>query len=677
MFLELFSEEIPSRMQARASEDLRRLVCAGLSEAGLDYKDANVEVTPRRLALHILGLARKSPDISERRKGPRIDAPAQAIEGFLRANSLDSVEQCEISEDKKGRFYTVTTKQPGKSAAEIISRLIPEVVRSFPWEKSMRWGSGKLRWVRPLHSIVCIVDGKPVKFTVEGIESGNSTYGHRFMASQAIQVASYEEYRQKLAAAYVELSSARRQDIILGEATKLADDAGLELVDDPGLLVEAAGLVEWPQVLIGDFDENFLEVPAEALIISLKKHQKCFALRNKKTGALTNRFIMVANLVAEDGGKAIVNGNERVIRARLSDARFFWEQDCKRSLAAMLPRLQHIIFHAKIGSQAERTEKIMALSGELAVITGADKAAAMRAAELAKADLVSDMVGEFPALQGIMGGYYARQQGEDTEVAEAIATHYQPQGPSDSVPNAPVSVVVAIADKLNTLADFWAIDEKPTGSKDPYALRRAALGVVRLVLENNLRLPLKQILVKHGLDETTANDLLEFFADRLRVYLRDLGARHDLLDAVFGPGNQDDLLMIVRRVDALAVFLSSDDGANLLSGIRRAANILRIEEKRDGEEFSTRADKKLFAQVEEKNLYEAISNLGRQATKAMDEEDFTGAMHHMAGLRQPVDVFFDSVTVNDAIPEVRKNRLCLLNQIRQLAGKIADFSRIE
>jgi glycyl-tRNA synthetase beta chain len=343
----------------------------------------------------------------------------------------------------------------------------------------------------------------------------------------------------------------------------------------------------------------------------------------------------------------------------------------------MLPRLQHIIFHAKIGSQAERTEKIMALSGELAVITGADKAAAMRAAELAKADLVSDMVGEFPALQGIMGGYYARQQGEDTEVAEAIATHYQPQGPSDSVPNAPVSVVVAIADKLNTLADFWAIDEKPTGSKDPYALRRAALGVVRLVLENNLRLPLKQILVKHGLDETTANDLLEFFADRLRVYLRDLGARHDLLDAVFGPGNQDDLLMIVRRVDALAVFLSSDDGANLLSGIRRAANILRIEEKRDGEEFSTRADKKLFAQVEEKNLYEAISNLGRQATKAMDEEDFTGAMHHMAGLRQPVDVFFDSVTVNDAIPEVRKNRLCLLNQIRQLAGKIADFSRIE
>ncbi|GBF26343.1 glycine--tRNA ligase beta subunit [bacterium MnTg02] len=707
LLLELFSEEIPARMQARAAEDLKRLMSAGLKDAGLAFDDASAFATPRRLTLVVDGLPKKSPDVNEERKGPRVGAPDKAIEGFLRAAGLESLDACETREDKKGEFYVAVIERPGRSASDVIAGIVPDVIQKFPWPKSMRWGTGRLRWVRPLHSIVCLLDGKVVPFEISGISSGNETRGHRLMAPKLIKVKGFEDYRDKLRDAKVILDSAERAEIILKEARKLASAKNLKLVEDQALLQETAGLVEWPVVLMGEFDKPFLDVPPEVLTSSMKAHQKCFSVKGKGD-KLENRFLLVSNLVAEDGGVAITEGNERVIRARLSDAKFFWDQDRKKTLDERLPQLNDIIFHEKLRTQGKRVERLKKLARELAPIVGADPDKAERAAELCKADLVTEMVGEFPELQGLMGRYYAleQQEPESSEVAQAIEEHYKPQGPNDAVPNEPVSIAVALADKLDTLVGFWAFDEKPTGSKDPYALRRAALGVIRIVLENELRLQLNDVVrpifgnwrgkmplkkssvpipgtATLGAPDTTGarQDLLSFFADRLKVHLRDQGARHDLIDAVFSLGGQDDLLMIVKRVDALGNFLGSDDGANLLIGVKRAANILRIEEKKDKKSYDGAADADVLKEKEEKALHKAIGQVTGAADKAIEEEDFEGAMAALAKLRAPVDAFFDHVTVNtedkDKGKSLRENRLRLLSQIRTATQQVADFSKIE
>jgi len=562
---------------------------------------------------------------------------------------------------------------------------VPEIVRNFPWPKAMRWGAGKLRWVRPLHSILCILDGKLVDFEIDGIESGNKTRGHRFMAPKSFAVKSFKDYAAKLKDAFVMLDSDERAATISKSAHKLAEKEGLTLVEDEALLAENAGLTEWPVPLIGAFDESFLSVPPEVLATSMKAHQKCFSL--KKGDALANRFMLVANLKAEDRGRAITQGNERVIAARLADAKFFYDQDRKASLEDWVPKLKEITFHEKLGSQYERVKRISALAREIAPLVGAKPDDAERAALMAKADLVSDMVGEFPELQGVMGRYYALDQKENPAVADAIAAHYKPVGPNDDVPRAPIAIAVALADKLDTLVGFWAIDEKPTGSKDPYALRRAALGVIRIGLENGVRLPLMDVLegqVKGARGEIDWRgrkleqrnvDLLNFFADRLKVYLRDQGARHDLVDAVFALGG-DDLLMIVARVDALGRFLETDDGANLLAGAKRAMNILRIEEKKDGKSYDDAPDPALLEQPQEKALAKAVDEVEKAAAAAVENEDFEAAMGAMALLRAPVDAFFDHVTVNADDPKLRENRLRLLNRIRATTQTVADFSKI-
>jgi glycyl-tRNA synthetase beta chain len=740
LLLELFSEEIPARMQAKAAEDLRRMVTDRLVVEGLVYDGARALATPRRLALTVHGIPARQADLKEERKGPRVGGPQAAIAGFLKSAGLSSLDQAKIQRDpKKGDFYVALIEKEGRAALDVLAEILPVVIRTFPWPKSMRWGersakSGALSWVRPLHAITATFGLETetpdvVKFAVDGIEAGQTTFGHRFMAPGAIAVRRFEDYEAKLLEAKVVLDPERRKDVILEDAKELAFAQGLELVEDQGLLDEVAGLVEWPVVLMGSFDKEFLLIPGEVVRATIRNNQKCFVVIDPRTGRLANQFILTANIEASDGGKAIVAGNERVIRARLSDAKFFYDTDLKTKLEDRLPKFDTIVFHEKLGTQGERIKRIERLAGELAPLVGADVEKAERAARLAKADLLTEVVGEFPELQGLMGKYYALAQGEDASVAAACEEHYKPQGPNDRVPSDPVSVAVALADKIDTLVGFWAIDEKPTGSKDPYALRRAALGVIRIITENQIRFPLYEHLILHSLwfaertlssfegmistkaqsldfmlpglaealakrahqmassDEalraaskyfdTLITDLLSFFADRLKVQLREQGARHDLVDAVFSLEGQDDLLMVVRRVEALGRFLDTDDGKNLLAGTKRAANILRIEEKKDGRAYDGAPNPALYSLAEEKTLAKAIDQAKTDASSAIAKEDFAGAMSAIAKLRSAVDAFFDHVKVNDDDPKVRENRLKLLNEIRAATREVADFSKIQ
>jgi glycyl-tRNA synthetase beta chain len=682
LLLELLSEEIPARMQARAAADLQKMVTDRLVAAGLIYEGAKAFVTPRRLALWVHGVPARQPDIKHEKKGPRVGAPENAIAGFLKAAGLQSIEQAKVRPDKKGDFYVAVIDKPGQPTLDVIADMISEVVRSFPWPKAMRWGTGRLSWVRPLHSIVATFGPETeepavVSFDIDGIQGGDETRGHRFMAPGPIKVRHFEDYVAKLEKAKVVLDPARRADMILADAKNLAFAQGYELVEDEGLLAEVAGLVEWPVTLMGTFDKSFLSIPDEIVRATIRNNQKCFVLRDSQTGKLANKFILVANEEAADGGKAIVAGNERVIRARLSDAKFFYDTDLKIRLEDRLPKFEHIVFHEKVGTQAARIARITALAGQLAPIVGADVAKAERAAQLCKADLLTDVVGEFPELQGLMGRYYAEAQDEDEDVAHACEDHYKPKGPDDLVPAEPVSIAVALADKIDTLTGFWAIDEKPTGSKDPYALRRAALGVIRLVIDNKLRLPLKGVFQKAVKNFSAGDDLLSFFADRLKVQLREQGARHDLVDAVFSVSGQDDLLMIVHRVEALGKFLDSDDGKNLLAGYKRATNIIRIEEKKDKREYTGTPDSKKYQLPEEKALAGAIDVAKKEASAAVAKEDFAAAMRAMVKLRPRVDAFFDKVTVNVDDKALRENRLKLLNEIREATRSVADFSKIE
>ena len=679
LLLELLSEEIPARMQARARDDLALLLGQALGQAGLEHKAIRTFATPRRLTAVVDGLPARSPDLREEKKGPRVDAPDSAIKGFLKSAGLSSVDQAERREDKKGAFYVALIEKPGRATAKLVAEIVPDLVRDFPWPKSMRWGSGKFRWVRPLHSVLCLFDGKVVPFEIDGIKSGKETRGHRFMAPGRFAVKGFADYAKKLRAAKIVLDGEERARLILDGARALAKKEKLTLVEDEALLVENAGLTEWPVALMGAFDEDFLSVPPEVLATAMKAHQKCFALR--KGEKLANRFILVANLEAKGGGKAVVAGNERVIAARLADAKFFFEQDRKVMLPDRVVKLKEITFHEKLGSQYERVQRVWKRAREIAPLVGADPDLAERAAILAKADLVSGMVGEFPELQGVMGRYYALDQEEDPAVADAIGAHYKPLGPSDEVPREPVAIAAALADKLDMLVGFWAIDEKPTGSKDPYALRRAALGVIRIVLENGVRLPLLRQFRSHprGDDnsrEETARNLLAFFADRLKGHLKEQGARHDLVDAVFALGG-DDLLMIVRRVEALGRFLDTEDGANLLVGTERAINILRIEEKKDRVRYDQVPDPSLLKRPEEKALAKAVDEVEREAAASVAREDFGGAMSEMAKLRAPVDEFFDFVTVNTQEADLRANRLRLLARVRATTLTVADFSKIE
>jgi glycyl-tRNA synthetase beta chain len=680
LLLELFSEEIPARMQARAAEDLRKAVTDRLVDAGLVYDGAKAYVTPRRLTLAVYGVPVHQPDLREEKKGPRVGAPEAAITGFLKAAGLKSLSEAKVQPDKRGDFYVAVIERPGRAALDVVAEILPQVIKSFPWPKSMRWGAqskepGSLQWVRPLHSILATFGPETeepdiVPFAVDGIRAGNVTRGHRFMAPEPFTVRRFADYASKLDKAKVVLDAERRRNIIATEAKQLAFAQGLELVEDEGLLAETAGLVEWPVVLMGSFDEHFLQIPDEAIRATIRNNQKCFVLRDAAHAKLVNKFLLVANIEAEDGGKAIVAGNERVIRARLSDARFFYETDLKTRVEDRLPKFKDIVFHEKLGTQAERIERIERLAGELAPLVGANVQKAKRAARLCKADLLTEMVGEFPELQGTMGKYYAEEQGEDEAVAHAIEDHYRPKGPDDLVPSDPVSIAVALADKIDMLVGFWAVDEKPSGSKDPYALRRAALGVIRIVLDNKLRLHLRSLFPK-------TDDLLSFFADRLKVQLREQGARHDLVDAVFALDNQDDLLLIVRRVEALGRFLDSEDGKNLLAGYKRATNIIRIEEKKDGRAYAGAPQSKLYRQDEEKALASAIDDAKLEAARTVKKENFADAMRAMAKLRPHVDAFFDKVTVNVDDKVLRENRLKLLNQIREATRTVADFSRIE
>ncbi len=700
--LELFSEEIPARMQTQAADDLRRLVTGALTEQGLAFEGAASFATPRRLALHIAGLPERQQDRSEVKKGPRVGAPDAAVQGFLKSAGLSSLAEAKIEvEPKKGEFYVAIVEKPGRGTAELLAEILPSVLKNFPWPKSMRWGASSaspeaLRWVRPLHAILATFgpeteETEVVSFTLDGIKSGHTTYGHRFMAPGAINVRRFDDYVASLERAKVVLDAERRRDIILFDAQSLAYAQGLELVVDTALLEEVAGLVEWPVVLLGEFDEAFLEIPPEVIRATIRANQKCFVLRDPETHRLANKFILTANIVAADGGAAIAAGNARVVRARLSDAKFFYDTDLHVKLEDRLAKLDDIVFHEKLGSQGARVKRLISLAQWLATQLNADAQSAARAAKLAKADLTSEMVGEFPELQGLMGKYYARAQGEPEAIAAAIEDHYKPQGPNDRIPSDPVAIAVALADKFDTLIGFFAIDERPTGSKDPFALRRAALGIIRLILENELRLPIlaaarealanyERFSADQAISEALPTQILSFFADRLKVYLRDKGARHDLIDAVFGLGEQDDLLLIVRRVEALGRFLDTDDGANLLAGYRRAANILKAEEKKASEQevasYQEAFSPEIFAVDEERDLAAGLLSAATSAIHAIAEENFEAAMQALSDLRAPVDAFFDKVTVNSEDKALRLNRLRLLNAFRAAVHKVADFSKI-
>ncbi len=741
LLIELLSEEIPARMQKRAADDLKRLVTEGLVEAGLSYAGAGAFATPRRLALSVEGLPGESPTTREERKGPRADAPDRAIEGFLRATGLTR-DQLETRATKKGDVLFAVIERPGRPAADIVAEVLEATIRNFPWPKSMRWGTGTLKWVRPLQSILCLLNddtgASVVPLELDGLKAGDVTRGHRFMAPDAFSVTSFDDYRARLKRAHVLLDSAERADHIWHEATNTAFAQGLEVVEDRGLLAEVAGLVEWPVVLMGQIDEAFLDLPPEVLQTSMREHQKFFSVRNPGTGRI-EKFVTVANRDTADHGAAILAGNRKVLGARLADAKFFWENDLRVARDGMQPwldSLEQVTFHRKLGSQGARIARIAQLAGELAPAVGADPGAAIEAARFAKADLASEMVYEFPELQGVMGRYYLAQAGKGDEIARAAQEHYSPLGPSDDVPTAPVSVAVALADKIDMLTGFWAIDEKPTGSKDPFALRRAALGAIRLILENGLRLRLDQVfdrqllrfeiagqpgddgadaqsdallqdllseIAAHGVFVTaynaireriqgrlperlervsqeipgTSTDLLRFFHDRLKVHLRDRGLRHDVIDACIAMPGNDDLALLVKRAEALAAFLATQEGENLLQGFKRANNILAQAEARDGVEYSYGADPKFAREPAEKALFEALSREEGAISSAIDAEDFASAMASLASLRGPIDAFFDQVQVNDDNEVVRRNRLNLLSTIRRLCLSVADLRRIE
>ncbi len=735
LLIELFSEEIPARMQTRAGEDLKKRITDGLVEAGLTYASAAALTTPRRLTLAVEGLLAESPTIREERKGPKVGAPDKAIEGFLRGAGLTR-DQLEERDTPKGAVYFAQIEKPGRPAAEIVAEVLEATIRNFPWPKSMRWGSGPMRWVRPLHSILCILTDEAgtqvVPLEVEGVTSGDTTEGHRFMAPNRFAVTSFEDYAAKLKRAFVVLSPEERAEHIWNDAQNMAFAAGLEVVDDKGLLAEVAGLVEWPVVLMGQIDDEFLDLPPEVLQTSMKEHQKFFSVKNPKTGRI-ERFITVANRETADNGATILAGNQKVLSARLADAKFFWENDlrvAKSDIAQWTRALENVTFHNKLGTQAERIDRIAALARELAPVTGADADQAEKAARLAKADLSSEMVYEFPELQGLMGRYYIEAAGEDAAVAAVAQDHYSPLGPSDDVPTAPLSVTVALADKLDTLTGFWAIDEKPTGSKDPFALRRAALGVTRLILENDLRLSLDRFFdsqliraesainealpeanvldlleeiaergvfgaafqtVRDRVDDLPAaaflelekkvpdasDDLLSFFHDRLKVFLRDEGIRHDIIDACIAMDGNDDLNLLVKRARALNAVIATEDGENLVQGFKRANNILTQAEEKDGVEYSYGADVKFAETDSEKALFAALDAAQAQIDPALRAEDFPTAMAAMAALRGPVDAFFEDVQVNTDNDILRRNRLNLLSQIRSVCSSVADLTKIE
>ncbi|PZO68140.1 MAG: glycine--tRNA ligase subunit beta [Paracoccus denitrificans] len=675
LLIELLSEEIPARMQGRARDDLKKLMTDGLVDAGLTYRSAGAFSTPRRLTLAVEGLSQESRAVREERKGPRTDAPDKAIEGFLRSTGL-TLDQLEKRADKKAEVYFAVVEKPGRKAAEIVAEVLEHTIRNFPWAKSMRWGNGNLRWVRPLQSILCILSDEAganvVPLDVDGITSGDTTRGHRFMAPDSFRVGSFDDYAAKLRRAYVMLDTDEREQAIRQEADNLAFARGWEIVPDAGLMSEIAGLVEWPVPLMGVIEDRFLALPPEVLQTSMKEHQKFLSARNPATGRIEG-FVTVANIVTPDDGATILAGNQRVLAARLSDAAFFWENDLREAKAGMADwakGLESVTFHAKLGSQSDRITRIAALAREVAPLVGADPDQAEEAARVAKLDLRSAMVGEFPELQGTMGRYYALEAGLPNAVADAAREHYSPLGPTDDVPAAPVSVAVALAEKLDTLAGFWAIDEKPTGSKDPFALRRAALGVIRLVLGNGVRGGLTGI-------EGVSNDLLSFFHDRLKVFLRDQGIRHDVIDAVLAQDGSDDLVLVVNRATALNAGLKSDDGANLIQGLKRASNILTQAEEKDGVEYSFGADPKLAETEEERALFTALDRAEPAIREAVRQEDFAAAMAGIATLRAPIDAFFEAVQINSDNAILRRNRLNLLSRIRDTGRLIADFTKIE
>jgi len=733
LLLELFCEEIPARMQAQAAKDLERLVVGALSDRGLLFEGAKAFAGPRRLTLAIAGLPAKQPDVSEELKGPKVDAPQAALDGFLRKTGL-AKEQLRIDKTPKGDVYLAVISRKGRATAEVLSEVLPEAFAKLPWPKSMRFPGSAVRWVRPLHAIVATFDGEIVPFEFAGVASGNITFGHRFLSNGPIEVRRFDDYAEKLEKAHVVLDAERRKAIIFENVKQAAFIHGLEMIPDEVLLDEVAGLAEYPVVLIGAIEDQFMDVPPEILQTSMRTHQKYFSLRDPKTGKMANRFALVANMVASDGGQQIVAGNERVLRARLSDAKFFWDQDRKRTLESRVEDLKGIVFHAKLGTQYERVERIEALAGEIAEKIGADVTKAKRAARLCKADLTTGVVGEFPELQGVMGRYYSLHNGEDAEVSDAVRDHYKPIGAGDDVPTSKVSVAVALADKLDQLVSLFAIKEKPTGSGDPFGLRRAALGLIRILLSNQVRLELPpyvlavirlvmsrmlklqtqalearmplwqelkeenelkqlmelsrksaELLAKSGFggvppqewEIEQALDVLNFVSDRLKVSLRERAISYDRLDAIWAQSIETDIVRLVARVEALQSFLKTDDGVSLLAGYKRAANILRIEEKKDGKTFGTLPEIGPVAASEERELSHKLEVAEQEIRALIGKQKFVEAMEVMAGLRPPVDAFFERVKVNDADPAVRENRLRLLARLRATLHQVADFSKIE
>jgi glycyl-tRNA synthetase beta chain len=686
LLLELLTEEIPARMQAAAAEQFQSLVTGRLSAAGLAFAEARSYVTPRRVALAIEGLPAAQPDTLEERRGPRVGSPDAAVQGFLKATGVASLAECEQRDTGKGVFYFAVIGRKGQPTAHVLPGLIEAAIVELSWPKSMRFPAAGFRWVRPLVSVVSLFGGEVLPLSLGQVPVGDLTRGHRFMSEGAIRVRDFADYRDRLRGANVLLEAAKRRAIIGSSLAKAAATAGYTIKDDPALLDEVTGLVEWPVVLLGGIDPAFMSLPPEVLTTSMRSHQKYFACLDD-TGKLAPRFVLVANMAADDGGREIVAGNERVLRARLSDARFFWEQDRKATLVSRVPKLAERVFHAKLGSVLDKVARMQRLVEVLAPLVEADLAASVRAAELAKADLSTGMVGEFPELQGVMGRYYALADGETPDIADAIADHYSPLGPGDRCPSAPVSIAVALADKVDTLVGFFSVGETPTGSRDPFALRRAALGIIRLILENGLRLPLQAVLSQafqvaremgaNAAASDPTQELLAFFAERLKVHLRERGTRHDLVAAVFALGDEDDLVRLLARVDALEAFLAADDGANLLIAYRRATNIVRIEEKKDGVSYAGEPDTARLALSQEVALAARLKEVAAASADALAREAFAEAMAALAKLRGPVDEFFAEVTVNCEDAGLRANRLRLLAQIRDTLNRVADFSEIE
>ena len=687
LLLEILCQEIPSRMQSKACEDLKQSICRGLKDHSLEFTCIEAYVTPRRLTVMVDGMLETQPDIREERRGPRIDAPKRAIDGFLKSNGIQTIKECEQRETEKGTFLFAILEQGGDPTIDILPKLITDSIERITWPKSMRWGENLFRWVRPIHSLMALFGGIPVKGALdlqgEKIPFGTVTSGHRFMAPDPFEVRDFGDYCEKLNNGFVILDPDERKREIRKQLSELARKASLHVKEDNELLSEVAGLVEWPVTLIGDIDTAFMSLPPEVLTTAIRTHLKYF-LFETSSGDLAPHFATVANIMTKDQGRGIITGNERVLRARLSDACFFWDKDREKTLASRIPALSEITFHDKLGSLTEKVERMQHLAVVLAPYLGPAKASDIQnAIRLCKTDLVTQMVGEFPELQGKIGRYYALNDGESDQVAEAIANHYRPQGRGDTCPSAPVSITVGLADRLDTLAGFWAIDDKPTGSKDPYALRRAALGTIRLIVENELRIPLRPVFVaalkaqdRNCETVTVADDLLSFFVDRLKVHLREQGVRHDLISAIFSLGDEDDLVRLLGRVDALAEFVNSDDGGNLLVAYNRAANILKIEEKRDGREFCADIDVAAFVHDEEKELAAALVKARNDTDAALSKEDYVSAMRAMAALRTPVDNFFNNVTVNTKDTALRTNRLKLLSGIRQTTRAVADFKKI-